>query len=204
MAAAKSTQCCNINNADSFHISPAKPLGLAVCFQAKRYSEFCFHEKWSIKRFVAVSVLSARLHSAIKFKSHPLCSVPQTAMSEISCSCAFLGMTTKANTLVWNWFWNLMLVVQFFQATGISSFPFSSIPPTPRPIPAHNDFPQTFGPRKVLTASKGKSLASASAFQSFVKVSRLSDWVCLVVSKLVARHQEALTSWQVPPKCSAV
>ena len=30
MAAAKSTQCCNINNADSFHISPAQPLGLAV------------------------------------------------------------------------------------------------------------------------------------------------------------------------------
>ena len=35
-------------------------------------------------------------------------------MSEISCSCAFLGMTTKANTLVWNRFWNLMLVVQYF------------------------------------------------------------------------------------------
>ena len=101
-------------------------------------------------------------------------------------------------TLVWNCLWNLMLDVQFFfcpiKIPRISSFPFSSIPPIPKHIPAHNDCSQTFGPCKVLPASKRKSLASASAFQSIVKVSRLSDWVCLVVSKLVARHQEALTS----------
>ena len=118
-------------------------------------------------------------------------------MSEISCSCAFPGMSTKANTQS-----SLKLLLEFDGGCAIfwpylSSWCFiipSSIPPTPRPIPAHNDSPQTFGPRKVLPASKRKSLASASAFQSFVKVSRLSDWVCLVVSKLVARHQEALTS----------
>ena len=75
-----------------------------------------------------------------------------------------------------------MLVVQAFlayfkivQTLGISSFPFSSIPTTPKLIPTLNDCLQTFGPRKVLPASKRKSLASASAFQSFVKVSRLSD-----------------------------
>ena len=131
------------------------------------------------------------------FKPHLLCSVPQTAVSEISYSCAFLEMTTSQHS-------SLKLPLEFdagcaiffgpIKIPRISSFPFSSIPPTPKHIPAHNDCPQTFGPCKVLPASKRKSLASASAFQSIVKVSRLSDWVCLVVSKLVARHQEALTS----------